>query len=345
MIKIFNMSASFSNCSLNMRSSLLSVLIFIALCAIFPHSSLAESNEDAFAIWLAQFKVEALRDGISQKTLETAFADIKGPLPEIVERDHNQPEFTQSLNDYFAARVSENRIKNGRKMLHRYRTWLNRTERKYGVQRRFIVALWGIESNYGEHTGTYPVIQSLMTLAYDGRRSSYFRKELIDALQLIDNGAVSYSKMQGSWAGAMGQCQFMPSSFRLYAVDADNSGSTNIWSSVPDVLGSTANYLAKAGWRNDQTWGRLVSLPENFDHSLVGLETRLPLSAWQSLGVRRSNGHALPKSDMEASLIMPEGAAGPAYLVYDNYRVLLSWNRSHLFALAVGTLSDQFKGY
>jgi len=339
------MSTTFSCYSLSMRSCSLSVLIFIAVTLVVPHSAFAECHEDAFASWLDQFKIEALREEISRKTLETAFAEVTGPLPEIVERDRRQPEFTQSLKDYVAARVNDNRIRSGRKMLHQYRTWLGKIERKYGVQRRFIVALWGIESNYGEYTGTYPVIQSLMTLAYDGRRSGYFRKELIEALQLIDNGTVPHQNMRGSWAGAMGQCQFMPSSFRRYAVDADHNGSINIWSSVPDVLGSTANYLAKAGWRDDQTWGRMVRLPKRFDYSLVGLETRLPLSSWQSLGVRRTNGHALPKSDMEASLVMPEGAGGPAYLVYDNFRALLSWNRSNLFALAVASLSDQFKGH
>ncbi|MBW2504876.1 MAG: lytic murein transglycosylase, partial [Deltaproteobacteria bacterium] len=243
-----------------------------------------------------------------------------------------------------ASRVRSQRIKSGRRMMRRYPTWLGRVERTYQVQRRYLVALWGVESHYGEHTGTYPVLQSLATLAYDGRRSGYFRKELIEALRLIDDGIVPQHTMRGSWAGAMGQCQFMPSSVRHYAVDEDSSGSINLWRSVPDVLGSIANYLAKAGWLYDQTWGREVVLPQNFDHALVGLETRHPLSRWQALGVRRINGRALPKRDLQASLIMPDGTNGRAYLVYDNFRVLLKWNRSSRFAIAVGAFSDQLRG-
>jgi membrane-bound lytic murein transglycosylase B len=227
-------------------------------------------------------------------------------------------------------------------MMKRYPTWLDRVEREYGVQRRFIVALWGIESNYGEHTGSFAVIQSLVTLAYDGRRSNYFRKELLNALHILDDGHLSLEEMKGSWAGAMGQCQFMPSSFHHYGIDADGDSRIDIWNSIPDVFASTANYLAKAGWKDDQTWGRPVRLPENFDYSLAGLKTRLPLSRWQALGVRRINGRNLPKRrDLTASLIIPDGSDGPAYLVYDNFRVLLAWNRSEAFAVAVGTLADR----
>ncbi len=320
------------------------VLIFLIMtCFVLPCASHAENSQAAFTSWLNQFKTQALNSGISQRTLDVALDDIKAPRPEIVKLDRRQPEFIQTLDDYLTARVSTKRINTGRLMLRRYPTWLGRVERTYGVQRRFVVALWGIESNYGEYTGTYPVVHALATLAYDNRRGDYFRKELLEALHLIDAGTIPLHRMQGSWAGAMGQCQFMPSSFRRYAVDADNNGSINIWASVPDVLGSTANYLAQAGWKDDQTWGREVRLPENFNYSLVGLKTRRTLPQWQALGVRRSNGRALPNRNLEASLIMPDGQEGPAYLVYDNFRVLLSWNRSNLFAIAVGTLSDHFK--
>ncbi len=206
------------------------------------------------------------------------------------------------------------------------------------------MALWGIETNYGEHSGSFPVIQSLVTLAYDERRGPYFRRELFDALRVLDAGHIPLERMKGSWAGAMGQCQFMPSSFRRFAVDAEGNHRIDIWDSVPDVLASTANYLASAGWKDDQTWGRPVRLPKNFDFSLAGLDTRLPLSRWQALGVRRSNGRALPRRNLEASLIAPEGPEGPAYLVYDNFRVLLAWNRSKSFAVAVGTLADRVAG-
>ena len=319
------------------------LLTIIAVLFFLPSSCLAKNGETTFSAWLDQFKTEAVNTGISQQTLDMTLLNIKAPNPKIIVLDHKQPESIQTLAAYLEVRINQQRIRSGRKMMQKYPTWLGRVEREYRVQRRFLVALWGIESSYGKHMGTFSVIHSLMTLAYDGRRSNYFRKELLDALHLIDDGSIPYKRMQGSWAGAMGQCQFMPSSFRLYAVDADNNGSINIWASIPDVLGSADNYLAKAGWKNDQTWGREVKLPQNFDYSQVGLNLRFPLSHWQALGVRRNNGSPLPKRDLEASLIMPDGSGDSAYLVYDNFRVLMSWNKSKLFALAVGKLSDQFK--
>lgn len=294
-----------------------------------------------FASWLQEFRREAAAAGISAQTLDQALGGLE-PLSRVVELDRKQPEFVQTLEDYVNARVSDRRIANGRRMLARYPTWLGRVEKKYGVQRRFLVALWGIETNYGEHTGSFPVIRSLATLAFDDRRAAYFRQELLYALQIVDAGHIPLARMTGSWAGAMGQCQFMPSSFRRYAVDADGDGRSDIWRSVPDVLASAANYLASIGWHDDQTWGRAVRLPKNFDVSLAGLDTRLPLARWRSLGVRRSNNRPLPvRPDMEASLLLPEGAQGPAYLVYDNFRTLLAWNRSNAFAIAVGTLADR----
>ena len=325
-----------------MKSFSILALISIIVCWCPITNATAQNIEGDFSNWLKNIQAEARSSGISQKTLEIAFADIQRPLPEVVERDQSQPEFTQSLEDYVIARVTDERITTGRRMMKRYPTWLGRVEREFGVQRRFIVALWGIESNYGEHTGNFPVIQSLVTLVYDGRRSTYFRKELLNALHILDNGHLSLEDMKGSWAGAMGQCQFMPSSFRRYGVDADGDSRIDIWNSIPDVFASTANYLAKAGWKDDQTWGRPVRLPENFDYSLAGLETRLPLSRWQALGVRRIDGRSLPKRrGFTASLIIPDGSDGPAYLVYENFRDLLAWNRSEAFAVAVGTLADR----
>lgn len=318
------------------------LLVMTSVCWLFASVAPAREKGQDFAAWLEDFRLEAREAGISRETLEQALADIEEPLPRVIEFDRKQPESVQPLEDYVAARVSEKRIAEGRRMMRRYPTWLGRVERKYGVQRRFLVALWGIESRYGKYPGNLPVIQSLTTLAWDDRRGAYFRRELLDALRILDAGHVPLSRMKGSWAGAMGQCQFMPSSFRRFAVDADGGGRIDLWNSVPDVLASTANYLARAGWKDDQTWGREVRLPDDFDYSLSGLETRLPLSRWQSLGVRRSDGSALPRRDLQASLIIPDGPGGPAYLVYDNFRVLLAWNRSSAFAVAVGTLADRF---
>lgn len=290
---------------------------------------------------MREFRTDASAAGISEQTLDRALTTIKDPLAEVVVLDRRQPEFTQTVEEYVSTRVSDHRITEGRRMLRRYPTWLGRVEDRHGVQRRFIVALWGIETNYGKHTGNFSVIEALVSLAYDGRRSDYFRRELLEALRIVDAGHIPLKRMKGSWAGAMGQCQFMPSVFSRYAIDADSDHRCDIWTSEPDVLASAANYLSGAGWKNDQTWGRPVRLPKGFNCSLAGLDKRLPLSRWQALGVRRIDGHALPRRKLNASLILPDGPGNQAYLVYDNFRVLRIWNKSNAFALAVGLLSDR----
>jgi membrane-bound lytic murein transglycosylase B len=211
---------------------------------------------------------------------------------------------------------------------------------RYGVEPRFVVALWAIESNYGEHIGSYPVLTALATLAFEGRRAAFFRGELIHALHILEEDRIAPGNMLGSWAGAMGQCQFMPSSYRRFAVDEDGDGRRNIWDSVPDVLGSIANYLAKQAWRPDQTWGRAVRVPAGFDANLVTLDSSKPIADWEKLGVRRADGGELPGKHLEASLVQPDGPGGPSFLVYENYRVIMQWNRSTYFATAVGQLAD-----
>lgn len=301
----------------------------------------ADSSKETFPQWMEAFRAEAAAAGISQRTLERALTGIKVPLARVVHLDRKQPEFSQTVQDYVSTRVSDHRIKNGRRMKRRYPTWLRRVEDRHGVQRRFILALWGIETNYGTHTGNVPVINALVSLAYDGRRGEYFRRELLEALRIIDAGHIPLKHMRGSWAGAMGQCQFMPSVFARYAIDADGDNRRDIWTSVPDVLASAANYLSRAGWKDDQTWGRPVRLPKDFSTSLIGLEKRLSLSQWQALGVRRIDGLPLPRRRLDASLIRPDGPGSQAYLVYDNFRILRIWNKSNAFALAVGLLSDR----
>jgi membrane-bound lytic murein transglycosylase B len=318
-------------------------LLLASLLLIFAQGAPAQEAPPEFTAWLAQLRVDAGAAGISQKTLDAALADLVAPEPKVIERDQAQPEKTTSLNDYVTTRVSPERIAEGRLMLRRYRTWLGRIERQYRVQKRFLVALWGIESSYGRHIGGYPLIPALVSLAFDERRGDYFRRELIEALKIVDAGHISLARLKGSWAGAMGPFQFMPSSFRHYAVDGDGDGRIDILGSVPDALASAANYLAKAGWHNDQTWGRPVTLPQPFDRQLAGLDNRLPLSRWQALGVRRSNGAALPRRNLQASLILADDPQGSAYLVYDNFRALRRWNRSNSFAVAVGTLADSYQ--
>lgn len=314
---------------------------FIGITVLISSSALtalaAESTE--FSAWLGGLKSEAAGKGISEQTLAKALADV-ALLPRVVELDRRQPELTQTLPEYLKARVTRQRINKGQLMLKRYPTWLSRIEQQYGVQRNFIAALWGIETNYGDHSGGFPVVSALATLAFDGRRSDYFRTELFDVLWLLEEGRIKAYLLQGSWAGAMGQCQFMPSSFRRYAVNADG-GLTDIWSSLPDVFASAANYLKQSGWQTGQGWGFEVTLPAGFDLSLAGLEKSTPMDRWNKLGVTRSHGGILPPSNLTASLILPDGPGGPAYLVHDNFRVLLKWNRSYAFAIAVGIIADR----
>ncbi len=317
-------------------------LLILSLLLLLSPPVLAQAGGDDFTIWLEQLRKEALAEGISQMTLDEALADLKAPEPKVIAQDKKQPEKKSTLQDYVDARVSKERIEEGRLMLKRYATELDRIEREYQVQRRFIVALWGIESTYGRHTGHRPVIPALATLAYDERRGHYFRRELLEALKIVDAGEVSLADLKGSWAGAMGPFQFMPSSYRHYGVDGDDDGRIDIWGSVPDALASAANYLQQARWKDDQTWGRPVKLPSDLDLSLGGLDTRLPLSRWQELGVRRSNGQPLPQRNLHAALIIPDGKTAPAYLVYDNFRALRRWNKSNAFAVTVGTLADSY---
>ena len=318
-------------------------LVFLLI--VFGLSILLVSNTNAedFNTWLDKLKTEAQRQGISQKTIDSSLIGIQ-PIPRVIELDRKQPEFTLTFAEYLKRVVSDRRITIGKSKLKKHEELLRQISAKYGVQSRYIVALWGIETDFGRITGGFPVISSLATLAYDGRRSKFFRKELFLALKIVDGGHILAKDMIGSWAGAMGQNQFMPSSFHAYAVDYDNDGSKDIWKTLPDVFASIANYLSKSGWRADQTWGRPVRLPKNFSRKFLGRKLKKPLSEWQQLGVRKLSGQDLPKRNLLSSIIRPEkGQIGPAFVIYNNYEVILKWNRSNYFATAVGTLSDKIK--
>ena len=318
-----------------------------AICVLLFSGSLlvsAPAHADArFATWLEGLHAEALERGIKRETLDAALRDIE-PIPRVVELDRKQPEFTLTFAQYLARVVPNQRVRRARALLAEHGELLREVSALYKVQPRFLVALWGIESDFGRLTGGFRVIHALASLAYDGRRSTYFRGELLNALHIVDQGHIAPEDMMGSWAGAMGQAQFMPSTFLNFAVDYDGDGRLDIWHSRPDVFASAANYLAKSGWRDDITWGRAVRLPPGFDRSLIGLETVKTLPEWQAAGVRRADGTALPKRPLRASLIEAEEGKGPAFLVYDNYRALLKWNRSTFFALAVGYLADKMRG-
>ena len=292
----------------------------------------------SFQEWLKGVRQEALAAGVSQEVLDRAFRGIK-PIPRVIELDRSQPEFKLTFKQYLDRVVSDKTVWDGRRLYREHQDLLKKIGDQYGVEPQYIVALWGIETRYGKLTGGYPVIAALATLAYDGRRSAFFREELIRALKIIEGGHIAVEDMDGSWAGAMGQVQFMPSSFATYAVDQDGDGRSDIWDNVPDALASAANYLSRSGWQKEQGWGGKVSLPEGFKKDDIGEDIRKTLKEWQQLGVS-GKGVSGP-GDLRAYLLQPNKTGGPVYLAYPNYRVILKWNRSNYFAIAVGTLADR----
>lgn len=320
------------------RSPVIIGLLLLAFLLPSP-SCLAQTETETFSAWLDELKTEALAAGISAQTLDEALVDLK-PIEKILKSDRNQPELKQTLNDYLASRINRVRIEKGRRLLRENWKLFAELTRSYPVQSRFLISLWGIETDFGRNQGTVAIVPALVTLAYDVRRSDYFRQELLNALRIVDKGLIPLEQMQGSWAGAMGQVQFMPSVYLGYAVDTNRDGKIDIRYSEADALGSAANYLTRLGWTKNWTWGREVLLPKGFDPGLNGLDLRLRLSDWQKLGIRRADGSDLPKAEVRAALIRPDGDGGRSFLVYDNYDRLLQWNRSHKFAIAVGLLAD-----
>ena len=318
------------------------VIIFIIVLSIFVLAHQGLCAED-FTSWLAELRHEAQTKGISEATIHEALDNLE-PIPRVIELDRKQPEFTQTFWRYLDARVTENRIERGRTLLKKHKKLFDTIEMHYGVQPRFLVAFWGLETNFGDYLGAFPVISSLATLAHDTRRSDFFRSELFDALSIIDAGHISAANMLGSWAGAMGQPQFMPSTFIGFAVDGDGDGRKDIWHNLSDVFASAANFLSESGWRGDKTWGREVKIPSDFNLDLAGLQIQKTLAAWQVLGVRKINGEDLPRVNIKGSVILPAGHDGPAFLVYNNFQTILRWNRSNLYAIAVGHLADRIAG-
>jgi membrane-bound lytic murein transglycosylase B len=297
---------------------------------------------DRFTDWLAGVRADARAEGIRPQTLDAAFAGV-APLARVIELDRKQPETTLGFVDYLDRVIPQTRIDRARDKLVQRRPLLDRIAQQFGVAPRFIVALWGIESDFGQQIGGFSVIGSLATLAYDGRRSAFFRRELIEALHILDKGEVTPAAMKGSWAGAMGQSQFMPSTFQRFAVDYDGDGRRDIWTDGPDLFASIANYLAQSGWQAGETWGRPVILPVPFDPALASPDIAKPIADWTALGVRAADGGPLPSGDPPGSLLQPGGSDGPAFLIFENFRVLLRWNRSNYFATAVGLLADRIE--
>lgn len=314
--------------------------IVLAVSLLLAFSAPYALAQDGFSAFLDGVRAQARAEGISQPTIDAALSGI-GFKSKIIDLDRKQPEGKLSFGQYYNNVVNTDRIKKGRALYAQHRELLERVGKQYGVQPQFIVALWGIETSYGNNTGGFGVVEALATLAYDGRRSEFFRSELMNALKILDQGHISPAAMKGSWAGAMGQNQFMPSSFFNFAVDDNGDGKRDIWTSLPDVFASTANYLGKSGWRGDERWGRAVSLPAGFSKSLMDGKTKKSLREWAALGVTLPGGEALPVAEgFTAGIAAPDGVDGRAFLVYNNFDTTLKWNRSTYFALSVGLLAD-----
>jgi len=313
-------------------------------------------TEEGFKQYVVELKAEALTQGFEQLLIDESFAKVKFHK-RAVKADRKQPEKVETLDNYLPKRIPSWKIKKARVLYKEHKEILTQIGNDYGVQPRFIVALWGLETNFGKFTGGYNVVSALSTLAYEGRREVFFKKQLWAALTILDEGHIKIDNMKGSWAGAMGQNQFMPTSFLAYAVDGDGDGKKDIWQNQVDIFSSMANYLQKEGWNDELTWGRQVKLPQNFDTSLAipkntgsrknwlkaWSNTEKTLSQWQALGIRRTDGTNLPNVDIKAALVFPDDKNGRAYLAYDNYKSLMHWNLSYYFVSSVGHLSDRIK--
>jgi len=310
-------------------------------CLVFLTTSVF-ANSHSFEEFLDQVRKTATEQGVSKSTIDKAFFELT-PRPSAIASDKAQAEFNQNFWHYVNKRVSKVRLNNGKDTLKKNASLLTKTSEKYGVPAYVIVAFLGLESNYGNYMGSESLIRSLATLAYDKRRSKFFTRELIAVLKLMDKKTIPFDAT-GSWAGAMGAVQFMPTNVIAYGIDANNDGKVDLWNEKADIYASAANFLNKLGWKKGEKWGREALIPKNFDYQLTGLNNEKTVNEWAALGVRRGNNSNLPKSNFKASLIVPMGHRGPAFLVYRNFDAIMGWNRSILYALSVAYLSDRLNG-
>lgn len=329
-----------------MRSRRVRKSLFTILCGAFllQFAAVPAGADAAFRQWVREFRGAAVSAGVSAAVYDSAFARIEGPDPGTIEKLNSQAEFNLKIWDYLDSAVSEAQVRAGKSMRIRYARELAAIERRFGVDRDIVLAVWGIETRYGERMGDHNVIQALATLAYTApRRKKFWRSELIGALKILEAGHIDQARMYGSWAGAMGHTQFMPSSWKGYAADHDGDGRKDIWTNVADALASTANYLRSHGWQAGKTWGYEVSLPAGFDTSKEGKDG-ITLGKWHSMGVRRVNGQAFPRPGDQAVLKLLSGRNGPAFLMLRNFYVIKRYNNADSYALAVGHLGDRIAG-
>nr|WP_242509438.1 lytic murein transglycosylase [Rhodovulum imhoffii] len=301
------------------------------------------TSSHGFQNWIAGFRGRAMAQGISSRVFDYAFQGVRYDA-EIIRKDRNQSEFTKTIWEYLDSAASDARVRNGQAALRKHARLLNQIEARYGVDKEVVVAIWGLESAYGEYRGSTPLIGALATLAYDGRRGKFFEQQLVAALKIIQAGDVSPREMTGSWAGAMGHTQFIPTSYLAYAVDFTGDGKRDIWSDNPaDALASTAAYLSRFGWRKGQPWGVEVVLPRGFDFRMANRSTRRSPAQWAAMGVRGTNGRPVPDYG-KASILLPGGARGAAFMIFDNFKVIERYNAADAYVIGVGHLSDRLKG-
>ena len=301
------------------------------------------ADDSGFGECIARMKSQARLEGISDNTVNQVLSKVKR-LPRIIELDRRQPEFTQTFANYFTTRINEERIQRGRELYAKHHALLDKIQRESGIPAQFLISFWGLETSYGGHFGDWPVLDSLATLACDTRRSTFFTQELLNAMRIVDAGDITAERMIGSWAGAMGHMQFMPSTFLRYAKDVDGDGRRDLWGSIPDAMGSAANFLQQLGWVPGLNWGQEVLLPRSFDYSLAGRDQMLSLEEWTTLGVTTTSGAPLTPAAQKAALIIPSSYQGPAFLVTKNFYIIMRWNRSEFYALSVGHLADRIVG-
>jgi len=321
------------------------ILGIVTSFSMFANASTVtgQISEADFAACTAHLKQEAQRAGISADVSNDVLDNVQW-VEQVIELDRQQPEFTTTFSDYYNKRVTPARVKRGRELMKEHAALLRSISDRYGIPAHYLVSFWGMETNFGSFLGKMNIPDSLATLACDERRSKFFTAELISAMRIIEAGDASRESMIGSWAGAMGHVQFMPSAFLRYAVDGDGDGHRDLWGSIPDALASAGNFLAMLGWQPGLRWGREVLLPAGFDYAQATRDIKKPLRAWSRAGVTDAFGNRLPDIDLPGSILVPGGAQGPAFVVYDNFDVIMRWNSSEYYALSVGRLADRIAG-
>lgn len=329
------------------RIFMISIFTIALSNSVFANALDAENEAPKeWIIWLENLKREMISKGISADTIEKAYGNktYYHKIPEVIERDKKQAEFVLTTPVYVNKLVSADRVQRARAHYKKLNEKYTSIEQEYGVPLNYLVAFWAVESNFGQNKGKYHLIDSLTNLSYKNRRSEFFKNELYHVLKIMEKTNLDSEKMMGSWAGAMGHFQFMPSTYNNYAVDYDNNGVADIWNSFDDALASAANYLSKLGWKNEEKWGERIIIPWNFDFNNVGRNISKKISEWNKLGIKTISGKKVDETqDLKASVILPDGRKGPAYLIFGNFKRIMIWNRSDNYALAIVTLADYIK--